>query len=465
MTLPILRDYQDEAVHGIRAAFARGVRRVLFQGQTGMGKTVIFSYIAQSANLKGNNVMVLVHRRELLNQASRTFTDFDVPHGYIAAGKQSGEHEVYIASKDTLIRRTIPDIDLLVIDEAHHAVARTYQRIIAKSKYVLGVTATPCRMTGTGLGSVFDELIVGPQTRWLMNNGYLSDYKYFAPPVQMNLKRVKTTGGDYQRDMLAAEMDRATITGDAVGHYAKHLNGAPAIVFCVSVEHAHHCATMFSEAGFRAVAVDGGMDSVSRDAAIRDFAEGRINTLMSCDLVNEGLDVPGAYGAVMLRPTKSLVICMQQWGRCLRPYGGKTHAIFLDHVGNCNMHGLPDDIREWSLETGAVKPKRDDDAGISIRQCPKCYWVDASSKRQCTNCGFEFAVKTQDRRPSVVDGELVERVDTFTKEEKRDMIRQAKSYDDLLDVGKKLGYKPGWAWWMKEQRKKAASKYRSKVAK
>ena len=463
MTLPILRDYQDEAVDGIRAAFARGVKHVLFQGQTGMGKTVIFSYIAQSANLKRNNVMVLVHRRELLNQASRTFDDFDVPHGFIAAGHRTGTHEVYIASKDTLNRRTIPDIDLLVIDEAHHATAKTYQKIIAKAKYVLGVTATPCRMTGTGLGSVFDELIVGPSTRWLMDNKYLSDYKYFAPPVAINLKRIKTDKGDYQRDMLAAEMDRSVITGDAVGHYAKHLNGAPSLVFCVSVEHAHHCAAMFQEAGFRSVAVDGTMDSVTRDAAIRDFSEGRVNTLMSCDLVNEGLDVPGAYGMLSLRPTKSLVICMQQWGRCLRPYKDKSHAIILDHVGNCNMHGLPDDIREWSLEAGVVKYKRDDDVGISIRQCPKCYWVDTSSKRQCTNCGYEFAVKTQDRRPKTVDGELVERVDSFSKEQKRDMISQAKSYDDLLDVGKKLGYKPGWAWWMKEQRKKAASKYRSKV--
>lgn len=462
MTLPILRNYQEEAVDAIREAFGRGVKRLLFQGPTGMGKTVIFSYVAQSARLKQNNVMTLVHRRELLNQASGSFENFGIPHEYIAAGKPHVNSEVYIASKDTLIRRKIPDIDLLVIDEAHHAVARTYQRIIEKSNFVLGVTATPCRMTGNGLGSVFEELIPGPQVRWLMDNEYLSDYKYFAPPTQINLKRIHTKQGDYARGELAAEMDKATITGDAVGHYAKHLNGAPAIVFCVSVEHAHHTAQMFNEAGFRSVAVDGGMDSVSRDAAIRDFSEGRISTLMSCDLVNEGLDVPGAYGAVMLRPTKSLVICMQQWGRCLRPYEGKKHAIFLDHVGNCNMHGLPDDMRDWSLESGAVKKRDDDSTGPSIRQCPKCYYVDGY-KSHCVNCGYEFAVKTVDRRPDVVDGELVERVDAFSKVEKRDMIKKAKSYDELLEVGKKLGYKPGWAWWMKEQRKKSAMKYRSKA--
>ena len=441
-----LRYYQNDAFQAFRETFASGVTRILYQGLTGSGKTVLFAFVCLNAVKLGNTVCILVHRRELLNQASRALTTLGIYHGIISPDHNPIEAMVQVASKDTLRNRGGAKFDLLIIDEAHHATARTYQRIIEQAEFVLGVTATPCRLTGTGLGTIFEELICGPQYSELCPE-FLAPYVYYAPKCPIDFKRVRAIGGDYMKDELQRLMDQSHITGDIVKHYAKHLAGKPSICFTVSVQHAHHMAEIFRAHGYRAEAVDGAMKNFVRDAHIRSFSEGRLNVLLSCDLVNEGLDVPGAYGGIFARPSKSLVVVMQQWGRVLRPYEGKDAAIMLDHVGNCFRHGLPGQAREWSLEKGAIKPAKK--VELQIRQCPSCYFVHTPSA-VCPACGFKYMAKKK-KQPRYKSGEL-EVVEEISREERIRLIRDAITLADYHKVGKQLGYKPGWAYNMAKRK-------------
>lgn len=438
-----LRQYQQTALDAIRAAFQDGIKAVLYQAPTASGKTVLFTFIAHHGSRLGTRVCILVHRRELLKQASATLTDLGVHHGIIAPWAPRTDSMVQVASKDTLGRRAGHEFDLIVIDEAHHATAPTYRRIWEANPNAvrLGVTATPCRLSGAGLATVFDHLICGPSVAGLTPE-YLSPYEYYGPPVKVNLTGLRSLGGDYSKDELTKAMDMRHITGDCIAHYRKYLNGRPAIAFCASVAHAEHVAEQFRAEGFRAVSVDGTLNDEVRDERISGLADGRVNVLASCDLVSEGLDVPVCMGALLLRPTKSLNVYLQQVGRVLRRAPGKEKAIILDHVGNYLRHGLPDTPREWSLEQGAVKKKDDDGPVEQARQCPACWYIHDPAP-VCPSCGHVYKL-VRKPPPKVKYGEL-ERVE-ISREDAAELIRRARTLKDFHRVGAKLGYKPGWAW-------------------
>jgi DNA repair protein RadD len=312
---------------------------------------------------------------------------------------------------------------------------------------VLGVTATPIRLDGQGLGvaagGFFDHLVIGPTVAELTARGYLSPAVVYAPKTRVDLSGVKTRGGDFATGELAAAMDKPTITGDAVAHYQRLCSGAPAIAFCASVAHAEHVAAMFGAAGYQAASVDGNMDSATRAARIADLGAGRLHVLTSCDIVSEGTDIPVVSAAILLRPTQSLGLCLQQMGRVLRPAPGKKYATILDHVGNVYRHGLPDDDREWSLEgrTKGAKAAADPDT-LAVRQCDQCFHVHRPAPR-CPKCGFLYPV--QERAIEEVAGELEQVDPTEVRRAVKQAQAAAKSLEELEALGRKLGHKPGWA--------------------
>ena len=447
-----LRSYQTQAVSNLRMAFRQGHDAALLVMPTGAGKTVVFTEIARSATKLGNSVFILVHRRELVNQASDKLTKAGVNHGIIAAGFKPSKHRVQVASVQTLAKRllTVPaEPDLIIIDEAHHAVAGSWDKILTKFKTarVVGVTATPSRLDGRGLGSHFSTLISGPSVEQLTKLGFLSPHRVFAPPVIADLSNVKTRAGDYANDQLSQAMDRPTITGDAIGHYRRLADGLPAIAFCCSIAHATSVCEAFNAAGYRAKLVTGKMKMEERDEAISGLADGRTQILCSVDVVSEGTDVPAVSAAILLRPTQSEALYLQQVGRILRPQPGKI-AIVLDHVGSTLKHGFVDDVRDWNLNS-KPRRKKNDEPAPSVRQCPMCF---AAFKPQpvCPMCGHEFPVKPK-RQLTQREGELKEMrrqdaLERIEKKEKRKEIGRARTLPELLALAKKKGYKPGWAY-------------------
>tara|TARA_R100000406_G_scaffold5271_5_gene3640 strand:+ start:1967 stop:3325 length:1359 start_codon:yes stop_codon:yes gene_type:complete len=443
-----LRSYQEEAIARLRVAMNHHSRALLVM-PTGSGKTVVFSEICRLANAKGRNVLILVHRRELVKQASDKLAKAGVKHGIIAAGFKPSAHAVQVASVQTLARRlrTVPvEPDLIIIDEAHHAVAGQWDKVLLhyKNAKVIGVTATPSRLDGRGLGGHFSTLISGPSVEQLTKLGFLSQHRVFAPPVIADLSNVKTRAGDYANDQLSKAMDRPTITGDSISHYRRHADGLPAIAFCCSVAHAESVCDGFNAAGYRAKLVTGNMSMEERDDAISGLADGRTQILCSVDVVSEGTDVPAVSAAILLRPTQSEALYLQQVGRILRPQPDKI-AIVLDHVGSTLKHGFVDEVRDWSLNA-KPKAKKNDEPAPSVRQCPMCF---AAFKPQpvCPCCGFEIPVEARrEIRERKGDLEEMRRQEVIERRERRKEQGRARTLPELLALAKKKGYKPGWAY-------------------
>jgi superfamily II DNA or RNA helicase len=437
-----LRPYQAQAVDDIRAAF-KFHRRVLYQLPTGGGKTVIFCHITREAVRKGKSVLILVHRQELLRQTTSKLSQWGVPWETIEAGKPTlNEWPVSVAMVQTAARRELALYDLIICDEAHHAVAGSWAGIIEKQPqaYLLGVTATPCRMDGKGLGDAFDVLLEGVKMRQLITDGFLCEPKIYAASVA-DLTGVRSVGGDYNRGDLETALLKSRITGDAVREYQQHADGLPAIVFCVSVQHAQATAQSFTDAGYRSAAVDGSMDDSERKRLINGLTDGSIQVLTSCDIVSEGTDIPAVAAAILLRPTKSEALYLQQVGRALRPMDGKQHAIILDHAGNVFRHGMPTATREWTLE-GRDKQARQKTAE-AVRQCKMCYAVHQAAV--CPECGAIAPLKP--RQLKKIAGQLVpvEDVERVKREAKVE-VWGAKSLEELKAIAFRRGYKPGWAY-------------------
>ena len=502
-----LRPYQEALVAQIRFQYQLGHSSVLAVLPTGGGKTVIFSHIAQSAARKGNRVCILVHRAELLDQASRSLTAMDVQHGCIRANRKMDlTHSVQVASVQTLARRLHlipPDFfQLLVVDEAHHTNAGTWRNVVQhfNAAKLLGVTATPIRGDGRGLGEWYQAMVLGPSSQQLTEEGFLASAKVLAPPG-FDASGLRKRMGDFDQKQAAQRVK--TIMGDCVGHYRKHLPGQTAIAFCCSVAHAEAVADLFKSAGITAASIDGTMSNDCRQDLLQRLGSGKIKVLTSCALIGEGVDVPSVGGCILLRPTESVGLHLQMIGRCLRPQSGKR-AVVLDHVGNTLRLGHHLEDRQWSLD--GIK-KRDSNAAPSVKVCPVCFATSPSAAQACEECGNIFPAPERHELKQV-DGELVEmstkinsykvgdrvdfnlagflnakakwcsgytivaKLDTDTYQikthnqysphvakaialrypsERSEADRQrreqgtAKSLEDLRELAKQRGYKPGWA--------------------
>lgn len=401
-----LRDYQIEAITNVKKSFLNDAKSVLLTLPTGAGKTVIFSQITKLAKSKGSNVLILVHRKELIDQAGDKLTKANVKYGIIAAGHKPIDSNVQVASVQTLINRLnnlwIPSI--IIIDEAHHAVASSWQKVFNhyKDTLKLGVTATPMRMTGAGLGEVFDDLIVGSTIPELVELGHLAKHEVYAPPNKLNLDKIKTIRGDFNKKEVEDELDKVDIVGDAVDNYRKLGQNKPAIAFCISVKHGQYVTNKFKQAGYTAELITGSMKSDDRKTLVDNFKNGKVQILVSIDVVSEGFDVENCSVAILLRPTQSEGLYIQQVGRVLRPEPNKT-AIVLDHVGNTKRHGFVDDVRDFDLHQKA-KSKRKGEIAPAVQTCEQCFAV-FKPQPICPVCGHEKVITK--REITYEDGELV----------------------------------------------------------
>lgn len=451
-SVPVLRSYQASLIDTLRQAFRDGHMSPLMVLPTGGGKTVCFSYLAARLRESGKRLQILVHREELVDQVSRTLEAFAVPHGIIAPGHP---HDllatVHVSSVFSVTRRMdrVKVPDYVICDEAHHCIKQsTWGKLIDTWRgmnpalRLIGVTATPARLSGEGLGEMFDHMAIGPSSRELMDMGALAQYRLFAPAVAADLSGVRTVAGDFNRGQAAAAMDKPAIIGDAVAHYRRICEGAPAVAFCASIQHAEHTRDQFTAAGFAAVCLDGKMDKGLRRSAIRDFQAGRIHVITSCDLISEGFDVPGIISAILLRPTQSLALYLQQVGRALRPK--PEPAIILDHVGNTARHGMPDDPREWTL-TGTQGGRKTKAAEDAVRQCGSCYATSPAAAPKCRECGTPFPVRS--REIDQVAGELSEIEVQRIKREAAQAQGSARDLQALAELGRVRGMKnpEGWA--------------------
>lgn len=451
-----LRPYQENGVLALRDSFRRH-RSVCYALPTGGGKTVVFSFIAESAVAKGNRVLILVHRQELVEQAVETVSDLGLPVGVIAAGyTEDPTCPVQVASVQTLVRRLEKRsyrFDLVIVDEAHHAVAGSWERVLAycreRGARVLGVTATPQRLDGRGLREQFEDLVVGPSVRELVVMGFLARPLLVGPPVKIGLDQIRRRGGDWDTEELSGAMHEADIYGDTVRLYQERLDGKPTIVFCVSIADAEEVAQLFRDAGYRACSVDGNTERAERRARIRGLGDGSTQVLTSCQIVSEGTDVPAVAGAILLRPTLSLTLYLQQVGRALRPKPDGSPAIILDQVGNWTRHFLPDTARDWTLDGRKKKKDGPGETAPPVKQCPECYEVVHASYAVCPGCGYEWPPKELVTDEQAVLEEITEEDVVRLKEEQRRQARReeslAQTYDDLLALEKARGYKPGWA--------------------
>jgi superfamily II DNA or RNA helicase len=472
---PEARPYQIDVLTEAAAALETH-RSVVLVVPTGGGKTVIMGVASLCQYEQGASLWVTAHREELVDQISATFHDFDIPHGIVKSGMPLINHPIQVGMIQTLknkLQRMKPP-DFLYIDECHHTPASQYDYIIqampAATK-IIGVTATPCRLDGKGLDKYYSKLVLGPSISELIGMGYL------VPPIVYAPQLVDTSGlavkfGDYERAASAVLMDDPRITGDCIEHYNKLARNTSAVAFCVNVEHAKNVAKAFNEAGIPAASIDGAMRKHERKQVLDDFRAKRIMVLTSADLISEGFDCPGIETAILLRPTKSESLFLQQIGRALRLAPGKTHAIILDHVANCLYHGFPTDEREWSLEGAKKRKKKDEDDEFEVHTCRTCYRIYRGKK--CPECLVE-TLRGEKREIKVVEGNLqqIEGVRTWLKREemerfwqstnkadctayameigvdmalvKKVLTKAARSYEELLHVGKILDYSPGWA--------------------
>jgi len=454
---------QQDLIDRVRLAM-RHSKSVLCQSATGSGKTVMGAYMISKAREKQTKCLFVVPRRELLRQTAETLESYQIPFGYVSAGYASNRLAgVQIATSGTLARRLddAPRASLVFIDECHHGGAEL-ERIIAhyaaQGAWIIGLSATPLKMSGKGLGEWYQAMECGPSIGKLMADGRLSQYRLFAPH-RPNLDGIKTVMGDYAKAEVSTRMEQdMVLTGNAVRHYAQHAAGKLNVAFCTSVKHAELVASEFRSQGIPAAAISGAMKDDERARIIRAFARRELHVLANCSLLTFGFDLASAAQMDVtiesmsdLSPTKSLPWQLQKWGRVLRRKD--SPAILFDHAGNVDRHGLPDDDREWSLD-GKAKRAGNAEPTIPVRQCPRCYFV-ARPSPCCGSCGFVFPIAS--RTVEEVEGELAEVTERARKVAVRQEQGRAQTLDELLAVAAREGRKPGWARHVYEarQRKRA----------
>ncbi len=445
---------QIDVVNDLRNAM-RSYKNILIQCETGFGKTVVATDITSAAVNKGNLVFFICHRQSLIDQTYRTFGRGGIKQiSFIAAQypAYSEKSLVQICSIGTLVNR-INSVNLPVIciwDEAHHLGAKTWSKVkdAMPNAYHIGLSATPERLDGTGLGNYFDVMIQGPPTNWLIENGRLSDYDIYSAASTPDTTELHCRAGDYKRDELVVAMDKSQITGDIIDHWRKHAAGKRTVGFAVSIEHSMHIVEQFNKANIRALHLDSKMKKEARIAAAKALVAGDLDIIFNVDLFGEGYDLAAQAGSnktidavICARPTQSRALSRQQTGRALRVKEDGSNAIILDHANNWMRHGLPDDHIEWTLDSKKrdSRKKNDDETDVMAKQCNKCFAVHRPAPR-CPYCGYEYPIKS--REIEHAEGEL-KKVDKEKARRKFDAeMYQAKTARELTDLFIKRGSDP-----------------------
>lgn len=402
----MLRPYQASLEEATREAFRRGRRRVLVQLPTGGGKTTIAASMIRGAVARGRRCLFLAHRKELIVQAADRLEQHGVACGILMGNhpRASSRAPVQVASVQTLRRRAaIPPADFVFVDECHRTLGASYLWVLEQlpSAWVVGLSATPYRQDGRGLGEVYEELVQGPGIEQLTSDGFLVPVEIYAPELGTMLGRPK--GTDWSEAELEEKLNRRALVGDLVEHWRERAAGRPTVAFAVSRAHSEAIARQFREAGIEARHLDGSTPADERAGMLRDLAAGRIQVVSNCAVLTEGWDSPPVSCAILARPTLSRSLWIQMAGRVLRTHPGKAGAIILDHGGCARLHGHLYDEQPVSLEGLAQEVRRAARAGhVQTSTCPSCYGVllrrDLGQARACPYCKERIP---EDRRKPV----------------------------------------------------------------
>lgn len=435
-----LRDYQQSVYEDMINSWQSGNRNILSVMPTGAGKTALMSHVFRNYH---DLSATIAHRQELISQISVALAKNGIIHNIIASKKTirfciqrhiklfgksyyNAKAPVTCSSVDTLIRRVdqsqvaqwMNRVGLWAIDEAHHVCPdNKWGKVAAcfKNAWGFGVTATPVRSDrkplGRQHGGMFDHMVLGPTMRELIDRGYLSDYRIFAPTTSINRAEIEVskTTGELNKHSLKEASHKSTITGDVVDSYMSIAPGKRGVTFMVDVELAVKTAKNYNDRGIPAMAVSADTPADVRTNAVERLEAGDLLQLVNVDLFGEGFDLPAIEVVSMGRPSESLSLVHQQFGRALRPFEGKEFGIILDHVGNIVRHGLPDAPQNWSLDQqikGVKRGQRDPDI-MPVRTCEACFSCYEATTAKCPYCGH-VTLPASRSQPEFVDGDLCE---------------------------------------------------------
>ncbi|WP_099974223.1 DEAD/DEAH box helicase [Lactobacillus terrae] len=429
-----LHQYQQTLVNQARQKLSKKSKSVLIVSPAGSGKSVIIAEIARLALLKPDGqVMFTVHRKELVEQIKQSFENNDV---------DLNRCTVMTVGKIANRLDSLPKPTLIITDETHHSLAKTYQSIYEYYSDVprLGFSASPWRMNGKGLGNVYDSMVEGPSVEWLIKNNYLAPYKYYSVKLVDDEKLKRSSTGDYTNKSIDDAIGR-TIFGDVISTYKKVADGKQAIVYCHSIEFSKYIAEQFNKSGIKAAHADSKTPNKEREQIMSDFKKGILQVISNVDLISEGFNVPDCSVVIMLRPTESLVLNIQQSMRGMRYKPNKISTI-IDHVGNYSRFGLPDSERFWSLDDREKRKKKTNTDSIVIKQCPECFFVMKGGVNTCPNCGAELkadAVKMDEKKDV--------KLEVITNYIVTKKVSELNSYKELQEYAKAKKYKNGWVYY------------------
>lgn len=459
-----LRDYQQETIDNIYQSMRQGNKRIIVQQPPRTGKTVIMAEIARRTTGKGNRVMFIIHRKEVLEQAKETFKAQGVNMKLATMGMVQ-----------TLTRRVkkLQAPQLILVDEAHHALAASYQRILNAfpQAYVLYFTATPIRTGHEQLDQIADDLIVGKSIKWLTTKGFLAPFKYYGLG-DIDRSKLRKAHGDYS----TSSMDEAIshqIYGHIVDQYQRLAKGKQAVVYCHSIASAKEVTDKFHQAGITAEEIDGETDKNVRNKLVQQFRDQQLMILVNVNLFTEGVDLPNVDCVIMARPTSSLALYLQFSMRCLNPRKGKT-AIIIDHVDNFLTFGLPNNDRDWNqaIRTRDKRKKTNTDAGPAICQCQYCFGIFYRKDMQnnyCPLCGHKLDANKKEYK--IINVDLQEIKEHQAIKRRKELVNEILNDQVIANVADKTpgqlttlkefqiyaklhGYKPGWAYFQFKNRRK-----------
>ncbi len=440
-----LRDYQEDLYLKTREAFRRGKRRVLVCVGCGAGKSYIFAKMAEQAR---GEVLVLTHRRELLEQTGKLFADNGI----------NARIEMILTEADHLGEHKKPA--LIITDEAHLSRSNSWMKVLDYyDTFTVGFTATPIRLDGKPLGDIYDELVCGVSVRWLIDNQRLAPYEYYAPTA-VETEGMRVQAGDYViKDLEQLMCDRA-IYSDVLKSWERIAKGQKTIAYCVSVKHAEETMKIFRNAGYTASEIDGSTPPKVRARIMNDFRDGKITVLCNVGIISEGVSIDDVSCCLLLRPTESHALYWQQAMRCMRYQPGKV-ATIIDCVGNYSRNPLPDAEVEWSLTRSArKKPKINDEGDFFVRTCPKCYKVFKTAP-VCPYCGEEYPLHPREiKAHESIELARISAEEAQRAEQERKRARmsqgQTKTFPELLEMGKARGYRnpAKWAYMVMKGRKR-----------
>ena len=435
-----LRPYQQELVDKARQSIAQGAKGVLVQSPAGSGKSVVIAEIAKLTINNGGRVMFLVHRKELVEQITRSFKQHEVDMNKVRI-------DTVIKTRNRL--STIEEPTLIITDETHHSRAKSYREIYDyyPNAWRLGFTASPWRMSGKGFTDIYDVMIHGKTVQWLIDNDSLAPFDYYSVTLADLDKLKKSSTGDYTKK----SMDEATsnaVYGDAVEHYKQLADGQQAILYAHSVEASKEFAQAFNDKGIPAVHADAKTPKQEREKIMSGFRNKEFQVLCNVDLISEGFDVPDCSVVILLRPTASLVLHIQQSMRSMR-YQPNKKATIIDHVANYTRHGIPTTEHEWTLEDRASKGSGNQAANtIPLKECMNCFGVVESKNINCPLCGHEFEVEINELE--TVDTKL-EKIDqeSFTVSYEKikwasKKVSDLETIEDYVKYADAKGYKKTW---------------------